>query len=144
MNTLKINKWAGLLIVMTIAVSGCAEYSVQKDNSGMSAADKTPAKATQTAKSDKQAHTTEEVKAAIAEAKMASKRAEEVGGLWRDTSKLIKKAEAALKKNNGDKAFKVANIAKEQADLALNQTYLEKANHTIGRVRKSILNQVAE
>lgn len=132
MNTLKMNKCFGLLIVMTIAVSGCAEYNVQESDNGMSAVDKTPSK---TAKTDKAAHSPEEVKAAIAEAKMAAKRAEEVGGLWRDTSKLIKKAEAALKKNNGDKAFKVANIAKEQADLALNQTYLEKANHTIGRVK---------
>lgn len=59
--------------------------------------------------------------AAIVFASDANKRAAAVGYEWRDTGKFIKKAKAAAAKGDDQKAIKLANQAKLQADLAYNQ-----------------------
>jgi len=63
--------------------------------------------------------------AAIAAAKAANKRAKEEGVEWRDTGKLIKKAEEANKKGEWDTAVKLANQARKQAEDAVKQKYAE-------------------
>ncbi len=63
--------------------------------------------------------------AAIAAAKSANAKANAEGYAWRDTGKLIKKAEKALKAGKYEEAIKLANKAKRQAELAVEQKYRE-------------------
>ena len=58
---------------------------------------------------------------AIASAKDARKQAISVGGEWRDTGKMIKKAEALLKEGKTKKAAKMAQAAETQAMLGYMQ-----------------------
>lgn len=73
------------------------------------------------------AGTTEEDKAggdaaaAIAAAKAAYDKAKKELYAWRDTGKIIKKAEKALKDGKDAEALKLANKAREQAEMALQQ-----------------------
>ncbi len=64
--------------------------------------------------------------AAIANAKAAIKKATSLGYVWRDTGKILKKAEAAAKKGDESAAVKLANEARTQAELAVKQYYLEQ------------------
>ena len=52
---------------------------------------------------------------AIADAKEAQKQADSVGGEWRDTGKMIKKAEALLKEGKAEEAERLAREAEAQA-----------------------------
>ncbi|MGD8483964.1 MAG: hypothetical protein PVF81_03795, partial [Thioalkalispiraceae bacterium] len=63
--------------------------------------------------------------AAIAAAKAANERAKAEGYEWRDTGKLIKKAEEAMKKGDNATAIKLADQAREQAEMAVKQKYAE-------------------
>ena len=63
----------------------------------------------------------EDAKAAIAAAKDATKKAGSVGYEWRDTGKMIKSAEAALKEGKVEDAIKLANKAKRQSEHAYAQ-----------------------
>ena len=54
---------------------------------------------------------------AIAAAKEARKQASSVGGEWRDTGKMIKKAEELLKAGKNEEAAKMAEAAEAQAML---------------------------
>jgi len=54
---------------------------------------------------------------AIAAAKMAQKKAASVGGEWRDTGKMIKKAEKLLADNKWEDAAKLAKKAEAQGML---------------------------
>ncbi len=58
---------------------------------------------------------------AITAAEHQLSRAESQNFAWRDTGKLIKKAKEALKKEDFDEAVKLANKAKQQSTLALEQ-----------------------
>ena len=58
---------------------------------------------------------------AIAEAKEATKAAGAAHGAWRDTGKIIKKAEAAAEAGEFDKAVKLADTAKFQGEMGLAQ-----------------------
>lgn len=58
---------------------------------------------------------------AIADAKIAMKKVDAVGYLWRDTGKILKKAEDAAAKGDNDKALKLARQAEEQAKDAFAQ-----------------------
>ncbi len=69
--------------------------------------------------------TTGDAAAAIAAAKAANKKAASVHYEWRDTGKLIKKAEAALKAGNDAEAIKLANKARRQAENAYAQKFSE-------------------
>ncbi len=68
-----------------------------------------------------------EAEKAIADAKAAISKAKSLDWIWRDTEKFLKKAEAALAKGDEAKAIKLANKAKLQADLAVEQYYLERS-----------------
>ena len=58
---------------------------------------------------------------AIADAKEAQKQANSVGGEWRDTGKLIKKAEQLLKEGKAEEAEKLAREAEAQGMLGYMQ-----------------------
>ena len=59
--------------------------------------------------------------AAIAAAKDAQKQANSVGGEWRDTGKMIKKAEKLLKEGKTEEAAKLAQQAEAQGMLGYMQ-----------------------
>jgi len=63
---------------------------------------------------------------AIKAAKDAYKKAKSVGYAWRDTGKIIKKAEAALKKGDEKTALKLANKARFQGEAAVKQHNYEQ------------------
>lgn len=71
-------------------------------------------------------HKAQDAKAAIAAAKASLAKASALGYEWRDSGKLLKKAEAAQKAGNYDEAIKLANKAKQQGDLAVEQYYKEQ------------------
>jgi len=58
---------------------------------------------------------------AIADAKAAQKQAHSVGGEWRDTGKMIKKAEKLLSEGKSDEAEKMARAAEAQGMLGYMQ-----------------------
>ncbi len=67
--------------------------------------------------------------AAIAAAKAANKKAKAVGNEWRDTGKMIKKAEKALEADDEAGAIKMANKAKKQAEDAVTQKNSENERY---------------
>lgn len=72
-------------------------------------------------------HTKNDATGAIAAAEHETSRAAKKFYEWRDTKKIIKKAKAALKAGDFDKAVKLANKAKAQSSMALKQA-AEQAN----------------
>ena len=64
---------------------------------------------------------------AIDAAKAAIAQASAKSALWRDTEKFLSTAEKAAADGDNDVAVKLANKARNQAELSLNQYYLEKA-----------------
>jgi hypothetical protein len=67
--------------------------------------------------------------AAIAAAKDAQKQAASVGGEWRDTGKMIKKAEALLKEGKTKEAAKMAEAAEAQGMLGYMQATTQTADN---------------
>ena len=63
---------------------------------------------------------------AIADAQAARKKAASVGGEWRDTGKMIKQAEDAVKAGEFEKAISLADQAKRQGELGYEQAMTEK------------------
>ena len=72
---------------------------------------------------------------AIAEAEAAIKEAKALNWIWRDTEKFLKKARKAAEKGDNAKAIKLARKAREQAELAVNQYYLEEAKFMIEELK---------
>lgn len=92
----------GLIAVFAGIIVGCASTTQQEPaTSGVSAAD------------------------AIAAAKAANAKAKAADYEWRDTGKLIKKAEKALKNGDDATAIKLANKAERQAENAVKQKFSE-------------------
>ncbi len=91
----------GLVMVLAGIIAGCAGTTEQATMAGPSAAD------------------------AISAAKAANAKAKAENYEWRDTGKLIKKAEKAMKAGDNAKAIKLANQAKLQAENAVKQKYEE-------------------
>lgn len=63
---------------------------------------------------------------AIAAAKKAQKATQAVGFEWRDTGKMIKKAESLAKKGKDKEAIKIANTVVMQSKVALKQAEVAK------------------
>lgn len=63
---------------------------------------------------------------AIADAEKAIDKAESLHWVWRDTGKILKKAKKAAKEGKDSQAIKLANEARTQAQLAVEQYYLEQ------------------
>ena len=101
MNTLKLSSLLALIFAVAI---GCTSTS---DSDGSSLE--------------------QQAKDAIAAAKKANKEAKAVGYEWRDTAKIIKKAEKALGAEDYNKAIKLANKARSQAENAIAQ-YRSESN----------------
>ncbi len=102
----KIKQLSIILLTASLA-TGCASQQKQEEttaNTGPSAAS-----------------------IAIANAKAAIKKAKSLGYVWRDSGKMIKKAEKAAKKGNEGKAIKLANKARSQGEMAVKQYYLEQS-----------------
>ena len=70
--------------------------------------------------------TAESAKSSIAAADAARKKAGSVGGEWRDTAKMIKKANKAASAKNYAAAVKIANKAREQGELGYQQAVSQK------------------
>ena len=66
-------------------------------------------------------HTKNDAAGAISAAEHETSRAKKKSYEWRDTGKIIKQAKAAMKKGEYDDAVKLANKAKKQSTLALQQ-----------------------
>jgi len=64
---------------------------------------------------------------AIADAKSSNAQAKKMGAEWRDTDKLIKKAEKALADGDEAQAIKLANQAQRQAENAMKQAKEQEA-----------------
>jgi len=75
-------------------------------------------------------HTKNDAAGAIGAAEHETARAAKKFYEWRDTGKIIKKAKKALKAGEYDKAVKLANKAKAQSTMALQQQR-EQANATM-------------
>ena len=75
-----------------------------------------------------------EVTQAIDAAKAVIAKAKAVDWIWRDTEKYLKQAENEANAADGQKslAIQLANKARDQADMAVNQYYLEKAKVMFG------------
>jgi len=103
----KIKQLSVILLTASIAV-GCA--SQQKQDEPAPAAKKGPSASS----------------IAIANAKAAMKKAKSLNFLWRDTGKMLKKAEKAAAKGDEAQAVKLANSARTQAEMAVKQYYYEQ------------------
>lgn len=64
---------------------------------------------------------------AIDSAKSAIASAKSLDALWRDTEDMLAEAEKAAAAGDEENAIKLANQARSQAELGINQHYLEKA-----------------
>ena len=64
---------------------------------------------------------------AMADAKAAYEKAKSVDYAWRDTAKLMKKAEQAAKKDEIKQATKLANKDRKESELAYQQ-YMDQKN----------------
>ncbi len=94
---------ARLLLIAFLSLGLIAGCATTDEDSGMSAAEQ-----------------------AIADAKAANAAAKAAGNEWRDTGKLIKKAESALAAGDEATAEKLANKARKQAETALQQAKAEE------------------
>ena len=94
---------ARLLLIAFLSLGLIAGCATTDEDSGMSAAEQ-----------------------AIADAKAANAAAKAAGNEWRDTGKLIKKAESALAAGDESTAEKLANKARRQAEIALQQAKAEE------------------
>lgn len=97
--------YAGLALTFTL-LSGCASYGTS-DNTV--------------------APTMAGYNSALADAKKSIKAATQANYVWRDSGKILKKADKAAKKGDFETAIKLAQKAKRQGDMALAQ-YKEQAN----------------
>jgi len=98
MNHAKI--YAGIALA-TLLLSGCASSGTSGSSAGASEAG---------------------YNAAVAAAKSSIKIAKKAHYEWRDSGKLLKKADKAAKNGDFDKATKLANKARRQGELALKQS----------------------
>lgn len=72
---------------------------------------------------------------AIDNARAAIEMAEANHWIWRDTEMLVQRAEASAQKGDDVTAIKYANKARVQAELAVNQYYLENSRFLLQRAQ---------
>ncbi len=70
--------------------------------------------------------TAESANSAISAAEAARKKADMVGGEWRDTAKFIRQAREAAKAGDFAKALKLANKGRVQSELGYTQAVSQK------------------
>lgn len=98
-------KYLSISLLALGLVVGCATQPKQEADTGPSAA----------------------VTRALDAASAAMDNAKALNWIWRDTGKIYEAAEKAAKEGDDATAIKLANKAREQAEDAVNQYYLEKA-----------------
>lgn len=108
---------AMLCLGAAVALAGAPAWSAEKASSKAAAATAEKKAASGDAKA---------AEAAIAAADSARKKAAGVDGEWRDTGKMIKQAQAALKAGDADKAVKLAKQAEMQGQLGYEQAVSQK------------------
>lgn len=123
MNMLSRLTTMGIVVLSMGLVAGCAQQQ-QKPEAEPTAAKQTDPKAEAAAK-------------AIADAKDAIAKAKDNHWLWRDTENFLKEAEKAYKEGKYDEAVKLANKAKDQANLAVEQYQKEQQMDRGLRFQKS-------
>lgn len=94
------------LALIALLATGCAGYSESTAQAGASEAD---------------------YLASLSEAKLSLKAAHDSKNVWRDSGKILKKAEEAAKSGDFSTANKLALKAKRQGDLAVAQAAEQKA-----------------
>ncbi len=107
-----LGKQLAIAAIATGLFAGCSSSgtkTVSNAASAMKAATVSPAAAT-----------------AISDAKSAMSVAKDNNWIWRDTGKFLKQAEAAAEKGDEATAIKMANKAKDQAELAVQQHKFEQ------------------
>ena len=105
-----MKKLAIVLAISTLALGGCTTtwpWTAAKPGAAMASGGAAASK--------------DGAAAAIAAAEAAMKKADAVGGGWRDTEKLIKDAKTAMEKGELDAAIKLAKAAQEEAKLGEQQ-----------------------
>lgn len=107
---------AMLCLGAAVALAGAPAWSAEKASS----------KAAATAEKKAASGDAKAAEAAIAAADSARKKAAGVDGEWRDTGKMIKQAQAALKAGDADKAVKLAKQAEMQGQLGYEQAVSQK------------------
>lgn len=75
---------------------------------------------------------------ALSQAESAIEDAKANNWIWRDTEKVYKAAKAAAEKGDTDKAIKLANKAREHAELAIKQYHLEQKMDRSEQVAEAI------
>jgi len=88
------------------------------------------------AESKKQAVSARNFALAIGSAEDSLQEARKLGFEWRDTMKILDKARAAAQEGDEEEAVKLANVAKAQAEEAINQYYLESAKMMLMEAEK--------
>lgn len=108
MKILSAFRFLGIITLIIGLVVGCASVDTQQSTKKQTSA------------------------SAIAEAKSAIAKMNATKWIWRDTAKILKKAEAAAKKGDEGKAVKLANQARDQAINAVKQyNYENRVNRGI-------------
>lgn len=111
---------ATLLAVAVLSLGLAAGCAVQQDKGPAEPVAKAPNPA---------------VTQALESARTAIKNAKSHDWIWRDTEKFLKQAEEAAERGDDARAIKLANKARSQAELAVNQYYLEKAKPMLARAQ---------
>lgn len=109
-------KYIGILVLSAGMSVGCAQMSQKSAKAEVS-----PAAAS-----------------AIADAEKAIGKAKSLDWVWRDTGKILKKAKKAAQAGKDDQAIKLANEAKKQAQLAVEQYYVEQKMDRSQRVAEAL------
>ncbi len=112
---------AMLCLGAIVAITGQSVIAAEKKSAlKVEATDKAAATSTENS-GDKAA-----AESAIATAESARKKAASIDGEWRDTGKMIKKAQAALKAGDSAKAIKLAKKAEKQGKLGYEQAQAQQ------------------
>jgi len=114
-------KLLALTIASLVILNGCQTTESKTDMAPAAKADTMKVAAVA-----KVAATQAGAEEAIAAAEKARKKAASVKGEWRDTGKIIKKAKAALKKGQVEKAIELANQAEHQGHAGYEQAQSQK------------------
>ncbi len=106
--------------LVAFTLTACGETTPEKPT------DAAPAAST-AAPASKATGNKAEYEAALAAAKTAQKQASTAGGEWRDIDKQLKEADTAAKAEDYAKATKIAQKAKDQAEMGIAQATAEKS-----------------
>ena len=120
------------LALGAVLVTGCSAWPDQK-----------PAPEPIVVKEPDPAVTAADAASAIMAADVAVSNANQRGDIWRDTDKLLERANDAMDKNEYKMARDLANNAQEQAEFALAQSYRGDALSIIGTLRTDYMDQMS-